>query len=84
MPPDHCDVSHAVGDSLHRSIDHGLFRPHFGVAVISPHFLQKEWPQTELDGPVARKVGDTKLNVIPGQAVTNGTVGASRVALVAS
>ena len=84
MPPDHCDVPHAVGDSLHRSIDHGLFRQHFGVAVISPHFLQKEWPQTELDGPVARKVGDTKLNVIPGQAVTNGTLGAGRAALAAS
>lgn len=29
--------------------------------VISPFFLQKDWPQKELDGLVAREVGGLKL-----------------------
>ena len=50
-----------VGDSLRRSIDGGLARSRFGVIVISPHFLDKEWPQRELDGLAAREVGGTKV-----------------------
>jgi hypothetical protein len=29
--------------------------------VISPSFLQKEWPQRELDGLVAREIGGVKI-----------------------
>ena len=43
-----------VGDSLRRSIDRGLASSRFGIVVISPHFLSKEWPQKELDGLTAR------------------------------
>ena len=50
-----------VGDSLRRSIDRGLARSWFGVVVISPHFLDKEWPQRELDGLAAREVDGTKV-----------------------
>ena len=50
-----------VGDSLRRSIDHGLAVSRFGVVVISPHFLNKEWPQRELDGLAAREVGGAKV-----------------------
>ena len=50
-----------IGDSLRRSIDRGLARSRFGVVVISPHFLNKEWPQRELDGLAAREVGGTKV-----------------------
>lgn len=50
-----------VGDSLRRSIDSGLARSRFGVVVISPHFLDKEWPQKELDGLTAREVDGTKV-----------------------
>ena len=49
-----------VGDSLRRSIDRGLAGSRFGVVVISPNFLQKEWPQRELDGLVARETGGGK------------------------
>ncbi len=42
-----------VGDSLRRSIDKGLSNSKYGVVIISPHFLSKEWPQKELDGLVA-------------------------------
>jgi TIR domain len=50
-----------VGDSLRRSIDDGLSRSRFGMVVISPDFLRKEWPQRELDGLVARETGGVKV-----------------------
>ncbi len=50
-----------VGDSLRRSIDRGLGRSRYGVVVISPDFLKKEWPQKELDGLVAREVEGVKV-----------------------
>ena len=50
-----------VGDSLRRSIDRGLAHASFGVVIISPSFLAKEWPQKELDGLVAREVHGHKV-----------------------
>lgn len=50
-----------VGDSLRRSIDKGLARSRFGIVVLSPDFLKKEWPQRELDGLVAREVDGVKV-----------------------
>jgi len=50
-----------VGDSLRRSIDRGLARSKFGIVVISPNFLRKEWPQKELDGLIARENGSAKV-----------------------
>jgi hypothetical protein len=50
-----------VGDSLRRSIDKGLAHSRYGVVVISEPFLQKEWPQKELDGLVAREVNGNKV-----------------------
>jgi hypothetical protein len=50
-----------VGDSLRRSIDHGLASSRYGIVVISPSFLQKEWPQKELDGLAAREVDGRKV-----------------------
>lgn len=50
-----------IGDSLRRSIDAGLSRSRFGVVVISPSFLAKEWPQRELDGLTAREVDGNKV-----------------------
>lgn len=50
-----------VGDSLRRSIDKGLANSRFGVVIISPAFLRKEWPQKELDGLVAREVDGLKV-----------------------
>jgi TIR domain len=54
-----------VGDSLRRSIDRGLARSRFGIVVISPRFLEKEWPQRELDGLVAREVGGVIKVILP-------------------
>ena len=50
-----------VGDSLRRSIDRGLADSRFGVVVISPHFLDKKWPQKELNGLVAREIDGAKV-----------------------
>ena len=46
----------SIGDSLRQSIDTGLARSRFGIVVISPYFLQKNWTQYELDGLHARQM----------------------------
>jgi replicative DNA helicase len=50
-----------LGDSLRRSIDHGLSKSKYGLVILSPDFLRKEWPQKELDGLVAREDGREKV-----------------------
>lgn len=50
-----------VGDSLRRSIERGLAGSRFGIAIISPEFLQKHWPQAELDGLAAREAAGVKV-----------------------
>ncbi|WP_396434473.1 DnaB-like helicase C-terminal domain-containing protein [Limnohabitans sp.] len=50
-----------LGDSLRRSIDRGLSKSTYGLVVLSPDFLRKEWPQKELDGLVAREDGAEKV-----------------------
>jgi hypothetical protein len=42
------------GDSLRQSIDDGLRRSYFGVAVLSPSFFKKSWTNYELDGMIER------------------------------
>lgn len=53
-----------LGDSLRRSIDLGLNSSRFGLVILSPSFLSKEWPQKELDGLVARE-NDSKKVILP-------------------
>lgn len=53
-----------VGMSLRRSIDAGLARSRFGVVILSPSFLGKEWPQKELDGLVTLE-SDGRERVLP-------------------
>jgi|GEM_PF-2828679 len=50
-----------LGDSLRRSIDMGLTNCRFGVVVLSPNFLSKEWPQRELDALLACEDGSRKF-----------------------
>ena len=50
-----------MGDSLRRSIDYGLANSRYGVVVLSKKFFEKEWPQKELDGLVAREDGLNKV-----------------------
>ena len=55
------DFTLNVGDGLRRSIDRGLSQSRFGIVVLSHAFFQKEWPQRELDGLVAREVAGRKV-----------------------
>lgn len=55
------EITLTVGDSLRRSIDRGLAHSRFGIVVISPNFMRKEWTQKELDGLVGREVAGTKV-----------------------
>ncbi|HET8774208.1 MAG TPA: toll/interleukin-1 receptor domain-containing protein [Thermoanaerobaculia bacterium] len=50
-----------VGDSLRRNIDRGLASSRFGIVVLSPSFFEKNWPQYELDGLVAREMEGRKV-----------------------
>jgi hypothetical protein len=50
-----------VGDSLRRSIDHGLAGSKFGIVVLSPAFFAKRWPQYELDGLVSKEMEGGKV-----------------------
>ena len=53
------------GDSLRRKIDDGLAQCKYGVVIISPSFLSKEWPQRELDGLAAREIANGKTIILP-------------------
>ena len=55
------EFSLKLGDSLRRSIDHGLSSCRFGVVILSKHFFAKEWPQKELDALVAKESGGEKV-----------------------
>lgn len=54
-----------LGDSLRRKIDQGLALCHYGVVILSPTFLRKEWPQRELDGLVARETASGEKAILP-------------------
>ena len=51
----------SIGDSLRRKIDDGLSRSRFGIVIISPAFIRKEWPHKELDGLVQRESNGEKV-----------------------
>lgn len=57
------EFSLKVGDSLRRSIDHGLANSTFGVIIISPSFFSKHWPQKELNALMGELHADKLLPV---------------------
>jgi CRP-like cAMP-binding protein/class 3 adenylate cyclase len=54
-----------LGDSLSRKIDAGLARCRYGVVILSPRFLDKQWPQRELDGLIARETVSGEKAILP-------------------
>ncbi len=50
-----------VGDSLRQSIDKGLVNSRFGIVVLSTAFFDKDWPEYELNGLVAREIEGQKV-----------------------
>lgn len=47
------------GDSLRQKIDAGLAGSYFGIAVLSPDFFAKPWPNYELDGLLQKATSGT-------------------------
>lgn len=54
-----------LGDSLRRRIDAGLAKCRFGIVILSPKFLNKHWPQRELDALVARETATGEKAILP-------------------
>ncbi len=59
------ELALTVGDSLSRHIDAALAQSRFGAVVLSPSFFEKEWPQRELAGLVAREVDSRAKIILP-------------------
>ena len=59
------EFSLKVGDSLRRSIDHGLSKSRFGIVILSNNFIGKKWPEWELDGLVQRFNSQTEMTILP-------------------
>jgi hypothetical protein len=56
------EFSLRLGDSLTESINRGLATSRYGVVILSPHFVEKEWPKHELAGLTALMLnGQLKL-----------------------
>lgn len=53
-----------VGDGLRSAIDKGLSESMYGVVILSPAFLNKSWPQRELDGLAALET-DGRRVILP-------------------
>ena len=54
-----------IGDSLRKKIDSALATASYGIVVLSPSFLKKEWPERELSGLVAREIAERKKIILP-------------------
>ena len=52
-----------AGDSLTKSINHGLENSKYGIVIVSQKFLAKKWPQRELAGLFAKE--DKSKVIIP-------------------
>lgn len=68
------EFSLTLGDSLRRSIDRGLADAKFGIVVLSPNFLKKEWTQRELDGLAAKEIDGRKVILPIWHKVSQGDI----------
>lgn len=50
-----------IGDSLRKNIDYGLSNANYGIVIISPAFVKKNWTEYELNGMVAREMDGHKV-----------------------
>ena len=50
-----------IGDSLRESIDKGLVNSRYGIVVLSPNFLRKNWTKYELNSLIAKEVEGKKV-----------------------
>lgn len=50
-----------IGDRLLEKINEGLTNSRYGIIVLSPDFLKKEWPKSELEGLVQKEIEGKKV-----------------------
>lgn len=78
-----------IGDSLSEKIDKGLATSRYGIVVLSPAFLAKNWPRYELNGLVAREIEGRKVilpvwyNVAKEDVLSYSPTLADKVAVIA-
>ena len=58
------EISLKLGDSLSKSIDHGIAKSRNGIVVVSPAFIGKNWPEAELRALMTRRI-DSGLHLFP-------------------
>ena len=58
------EFSLELGDSISQKIDRGIASSKFGIVVVSPAFLSRNWTQHELRSLVSREV-DQDVRIIP-------------------
>ena len=58
------DVHLHIGDSLHDAINEGLANSRFGIVILSPSSLAKDWPRKELNALLSKEI-DRKKVVLP-------------------
>ena len=54
-----------LGDSLHDAIERGLATCRFGIVILSPAFLQKQWTTKELEGLFVREIDERRKIILP-------------------
>jgi hypothetical protein len=59
------EYSLRLGDSLREKIDEGLANCSYGLAIMSPDFMAKPWPNREINGLVAPETGDGRKRILP-------------------
>lgn len=62
-----------AGDSLNKSINHGLENSKYGIVIVSDNFFAKKWPQRELAGLFAKEE-EAKVIIPVWHEVTEETV----------
>lgn len=50
-----------IGDSLRKTIDNGLLKSKYGIVIISPSFIKKNWTEYELNGMVSKEMNGHKV-----------------------
>lgn len=59
------EYSTTLGDSIREKVEEGLRTCDFGLVLLSPTFLSKPWPRYELDGLLARELGENRKIILP-------------------
>lgn len=59
------EITLKLGDSLRGSIDNGLGVSRYGIVVLSPNFIKKNWTKGELDGLFALENSSGKKRILP-------------------